>query len=73
MSSVNDTVCRCSGNTFSSTFYIPPNMINFLTVFGKFDVTNAFVYGTLIGMLIVYIIALIKLRREDMKDLKRVS
>ena len=73
MSSVNDTVCRCSGNTFSSTFYIPPNMIDFLTVFDKFDVSNAFVYGTLIGMLIVYIIALIILRREDMKDLKRVS
>lgn len=73
MSSVNDTVCRCSGNTFSTTFYVPPNMINFLTISSKFDVTNAFVYGTLIGMLIVYIIALIILRREDMKDLKRVS
>lgn len=72
MSSVNETVCRCSGNTFSTTFYVPPNMINFLTVFGKFDVTNAFVYGPLIGMLVIYIIAAVFLRREDKKDLTRV-
>lgn len=72
MSSVNETVCRCSGNTFSTTFYVPPNMINFLTVFNKFDVTNAFVYGPLIGMFVIYIIAAIFLRREDKKDLTRV-
>ena len=73
MSSVNDTVCRCSGNTFSTTFYVPPNMINFLDVFSKFDVTNAFVYGPLIGMFVLYIIAAMLLRREDKKDLIRVS
>ena len=73
MSSVNDTVCRCSGNTFSTTFYVPPNMINFLTISSKFDVTNAFVYGPLIGMLVLYIIAAMLLRREDKKDLIRVS
>jgi hypothetical protein len=73
MSSVNDTVCRCSGNTFSTTFYVPPNMINFLTVFSKFDATNAFVYGPLIVLFVIYVIVAIILRREDKKDLTRVS
>lgn len=68
MSDLNYTVCRCTGNTFSSSFYIPPNVINFLTVWGKFDASNASVYGTLIGVFIIYLVAVIFLRRQDRKD-----
>lgn len=72
MSDLNNTVCRCTGNTFSSSFYIPPNVINFLTVWGKFDASNASVYGTLIGVFVIYVVAIIFLRREDKKDVQKV-
>nr|XP_034336032.1 polycystic kidney disease protein 1-like 2 [Crassostrea gigas] len=71
MSDLNNTVCRCTGNTFSSSFYIPPNVINFLTVWGKFDASNASVYGTLIGVFVIYVVAIIFLRREDKKDVQK--
>lgn len=48
-------------------------MINFLTVFSKFDATNAYAYGPLIVLFVMYVIAAIILRREDKKDLTRVS
>ncbi|XP_061167212.1 polycystin-1-like protein 2 [Saccostrea echinata] len=68
MSDLNNTVCRCVGDTFSSSFYVPPNVINFLTVWGKFDASNAAVYGTLIAVFLVYIILLIVLRKQDKRD-----
>ncbi|XP_062613252.1 location of vulva defective 1-like [Saccostrea cucullata] len=68
MSDLNNTVCRCVGDTFSSSFYVPPNVINFLTVWGKFDASNAAVYGTLIAVFVVYIILLIVLRKQDRRD-----
>ena len=73
MSDLNDTVCRCVGDTFSSSFYVPPNVINFLTVWGKFDASNAAVYGTLIAVFVLYIILLIILRRQDKRDVERVT
>jgi hypothetical protein len=73
MSDLNDTVCRCVGDTFSSSFYVPPNVINFLTVWGKFDASNAAVYGTLIAVFVLYIILVIILRRQDKKDVDRVT
>ncbi|XP_069123236.1 polycystin family receptor for egg jelly-like isoform X2 [Argopecten irradians] len=74
MSTLNETVCRCPeapGNTFSTTFYVPPNMIDFSTVWSKFDPANASVYGTVIGLLVVYIIACVIANREDRKDYLR--
>lgn len=73
MSDLNDTVCRCVGDTFSSSFYVPPNVINFLTVWGKFDASNASVYGTLIGVFVSYMILVIILRKQDKKDVDRVN
>lgn len=77
MSTLNETICRCpstsSGNIFASTFYVPPNMIDFNTVWSKFDPSNAAVYGTVIALLVIYVIAAIFLRREDNKDAERVG
>ncbi|XP_062621693.1 uncharacterized protein LOC134283266 [Saccostrea cucullata] len=71
MSDLNNTVCRCVGDTFSTSFYVPPNAINFLTVWGKFDASNATVYGALVVVFVIYIILLIVLRRQDKKDQNR--
>ncbi|XP_062608038.1 polycystin-1-like protein 2 [Saccostrea cucullata] len=71
MSDLNNTVCRCVGDTISTSFYVPPNMINFLTVWGKFDASNAAVYGILAVVFVIYIILLIVLRRKDKKDSHR--
>ncbi|XP_021376367.1 uncharacterized protein LOC110465104 isoform X2 [Mizuhopecten yessoensis] len=73
-STLNETVCRCPeapGNTFSTTFYVPPNTIDFNTVWSKFDPANASVYGTVIGLLVVYVIACVLANREDRKDYMR--
>jgi polycystin 1L2 len=77
MSNINETICRCpptssTGNIFASTFYVPPNTIDFNTVWSKFDPSNAAVYGTVIALLVIYVIAAIILRREDNKDIARV-
>lgn len=72
MSDLNNTVCRCIGDTFSSSFYVPPNVINFLTVWGKFDASNASVYGTLIGVFFIYVVLVILLRKQDRKDSEKV-
>jgi hypothetical protein len=72
MSTIQSTVCRCSGQTFSSTFYVPFNRIDFNTVWSKFDLANAAVYGSLIIVLVVYVIALGILRREDKRDIVKV-
>ncbi|KAK3103729.1 hypothetical protein FSP39_021426, partial [Pinctada imbricata] len=71
MSTMNETVCRCprsSGNIFATTFYVPPNQIDFRTVFSKFDAMNAAIYGTCIGILVVWVVAGIFLRRQDKND-----
>ncbi|VDI63637.1 Hypothetical predicted protein [Mytilus galloprovincialis] len=69
-SSLNETVCRCSpgaGTLFASTFAIP-NMIDFHSVWSKFDITNAAVYGTLIAVIVMYFIIFCILRRLDNRD-----
>lgn len=72
MSDLNNTLCRCIGDTFSSSFYVPPNVINFLTVWGKFDASTASVYGTLIGVFLIYLVLVILLRKQDRKDSEKV-
>ncbi|XP_033737929.1 polycystic kidney disease protein 1-like 2 [Pecten maximus] len=67
-STLNETFCRCpgaTGNMFATTF---ANSINFRTVWSKFDASNAAVYGTLTGLLIVYIFACIWARKKDRRD-----
>ncbi|XP_061194795.1 uncharacterized protein LOC133202955 [Saccostrea echinata] len=68
ISTKENTVCRCTGTTFSSTFVVPLSTIDFTNVWGKFDPSNAAVYGTLIAFLVVYTLAAIYLRRQDKKD-----
>lgn len=72
ISTKENTVCRCTGTTFSSTFVVPLNTIDFANVWGKFDPTNAAVYGTLIAFLVIYTITAIYLRRQDKKDEEKV-
>ncbi|KAJ8298359.1 hypothetical protein KUTeg_024890 [Tegillarca granosa] len=74
MSSLNETVCRCKdqkGNVFATTFYVPPNTIDFSTVFSKFDLSNAAVYGTLLCLFVLYFILLVWARRQDKRDIER--
>ncbi|KAJ8317993.1 hypothetical protein KUTeg_003084 [Tegillarca granosa] len=75
LSDVNETVCLCSvaglSTTFATTFYVPPNTIDFSKVFSKFDASNASVYGTVIALIVLYIVCLIWARRQDKKDIIR--
>ena len=73
-STLNETVCRCppaSGKFFASSF-VTPNLIDFHTVFTKFDASNAAVYGTMIGILILFIVGIVYFRRKDKTDVFKV-
>ncbi|XP_025099186.1 LOW QUALITY PROTEIN: polycystic kidney disease protein 1-like 2 [Pomacea canaliculata] len=66
-----ETVCTCDnppGVAFASAFMVPPNTIDFKLVFSKFDPNNASVYGTLIGLLLVWVLGVVWARRQDKKD-----
>ena len=60
---------------FGASFFVPPNTINFNTVFDKFANLgdNAAVFSTVIVVLCLYFIPLLFLRRLDKKDIVRVS
>ncbi|XP_052071968.1 uncharacterized protein LOC127710241 [Mytilus californianus] len=69
-STLNETLCRCeagAGNVFASSFFVP-NMIDFHSVWSKFDVNNAAIYGTLIALFVLYIGGMVYLRRKDKID-----
>lgn len=68
LSDLNDTVCRCDGDTFSSSFSVPQNVINFLLVWNKFTIDNASVYGMLIAVFVIYLVLVIFLQRQDRKN-----
>ncbi|XP_046352109.2 polycystic kidney disease protein 1-like 2 [Haliotis rufescens] len=73
-SNPKETFCTCAhapGRAFATTFYVPPNTIDFSLVFTKFDASNAAVYGLIIGIISVYILGLIWARRQDRKDVER--
>jgi len=69
-----ECICQPSfGLTFGNTFYVAPNTIDFSTVFLKFDLkSQAAVLGTLIGILVIYLLLLIWARHQDKKDIVRV-
>jgi hypothetical protein len=57
-STINETICDCinpPGNSFATTFYVPPNTIDFGSVFSKFDLTNnAAVFSTVICLIVYF-------------------
>lgn len=68
----NMTQCYCYHlTTFGTDFYVPPNTIDFSTVFSKFKnlSENAAVFATVITILGLYVIAAILARHMDKKDL----
>jgi len=73
---MTETVCECSnppGNSFATTFYVPPNTIDFSSVFSKFDLKdNAAVFATVISIIILYLIINIWAYRQDKMDPDRV-
>ncbi|ESP00683.1 hypothetical protein LOTGIDRAFT_157972 [Lottia gigantea] len=73
-STPEETICDCEDPpalTFGSSFYSPPNTIDFSTVFEKFDISNASVYGTVLAILLVYILLLLWARRADKRDYRK--
>ncbi|PVD38502.1 hypothetical protein C0Q70_01117 [Pomacea canaliculata] len=74
LSSLEKTVCECEnppGMTFASSFLVPPTTIDFRLAFSKFDVNNAWVYGTMIGLLLVWVLGVLWARRQDKADRER--
>lgn len=74
-STLNETVCRCppAAGKFFATSFLTPNLIDFHNVFAKFDASNAAVYGTMIGLFLIYVGLFIYLRRKDKTDIFKVS
>ncbi|CAC5383759.1 PKD1L2 [Mytilus coruscus] len=71
-STINETVCECSnppGNSFATTFYVPPNTIDFGSVFEKFDLkNNAAVFATVVSLVLLYSLLCVWAFRQDRKD-----
>ncbi|CAF3946958.1 unnamed protein product [Adineta steineri] len=69
---LKSTECLCTHlTTFGSDFYVPPNTIDFSTVFSKFKTLheNAAVFSTVLIIFGLYIIAAVWARRKDRQDL----
>lgn len=59
--------------TIANSFYVPPNQIDFSSVFLKFSPLNqAAVMGILALTFAVYILVILWAKRQDRKDLLRV-
>nr|XP_032832806.1 polycystic kidney disease protein 1-like 2 [Petromyzon marinus] len=75
-SSAEETVCvatlttgALARATFAAEFFVPPNTIDFTTVFAKFDLrSNAAVFTTVIAILLLYLLLLLYARRADRRD-----
>ena len=73
---VKSIECLCNHlTTFGGDFYVPPNSIDFKTVFAKFKTLheNALVFSTVIVIIVIYLIGAFWTRRVDQKDLIKVS
>lgn len=69
------TVCHCYHlTTFGSDFYVPPNTIDFGSVFSKFKSLsdNCAVFATVLSIFGAYILIAIFARWKDKKDLLKV-
>lgn len=69
------TQCLCTHlSDFASSFFVPPNSIDFSTVFTKFKNLgdNAAVFSTCFALFGVYLILLVWLRRKDKQDVIKV-
>ena len=75
MTSSNATQCLCNHMTsFGSDFVVPPNTINFATVFSAEKFLEALpVFITVALVLLIYGALLIWARRADKTDLLKVS
>ncbi|CAF0835622.1 unnamed protein product [Adineta ricciae] len=76
LTTLKSTECLCTHlTTFGSDFYVPPNTIDFKTVFTKFKTLheNAAVFSTVIVIFGLYLLAAIWARRKDKQDLVKVS
>ncbi|CAF4106865.1 unnamed protein product, partial [Rotaria sp. Silwood1] len=72
LTTLKSTECLCTHlTTFGSDFFVPPNKIDFTTVFTKFKKLheNAAVFSTVIVIFSLYILAGIWARRKDKLDL----
>ena len=68
--------CLCSNLTeltFGNSFFVTPNSIDFSSVFLKFSPLNqAAVMGAIIGIFIIYIIAVVTVMGLDRQDVVKV-
>ncbi|CAF1143554.1 unnamed protein product [Rotaria sordida] len=72
LTTLKSTECLCRHlTTFGGDFYVPPNTIDFKTVFKKFKKLheNAAVFSTVMVIFGIYVIAAIWARRKDRQDL----
>ncbi|CAH1794576.1 unnamed protein product [Owenia fusiformis] len=72
ITTIEKTQCLCTHLTnFGGDFVVPPNSIDFSTVFAKFAKLgeNAAVFSVVISVLGLYFIALVWCRRKDKQDL----
>ncbi|KAH3806940.1 hypothetical protein DPMN_135270 [Dreissena polymorpha] len=71
-----DLKCNCKAMkkmTFSNSFHVAPNRIDFSTVFLKFSPLNqAAVMATLIMILLMYALVIVWTRRQDRLDVLKV-
>ncbi|XP_067671787.1 polycystin-1-like protein 2 [Haliotis asinina] len=61
--------------SFGASFFVPPNTIDFKTVFAKFAnlADNAAVFSTIIVVIVLYLLVIFFVRRADKKDVEKWS
>ncbi|XP_060067008.1 polycystin-1-like protein 2 [Ylistrum balloti] len=57
--------------TFGTNVFVPPNTIDFNTVWSKFSADNVAVISTVGGLLVVYFLVLLWVRRADKRDVSK--
>ncbi|XP_066269369.1 polycystin-1-like protein 2 [Branchiostoma lanceolatum] len=71
-STLTETVCLCNHLTmFATDAFVPPNSINFATVFSKPIHSSGIVLSTVIFLWLVLFVAMLYARLEDIKDRKK--
>ncbi|XP_021346749.1 polycystic kidney disease protein 1-like 2 isoform X2 [Mizuhopecten yessoensis] len=57
--------------TFGTNVFVPPNTIDFNTVWSKFSADNVAVIATVGSLFVVYFLVLLYVRRADKRDMKK--